>query len=187
MRVPVIAGNWKMYKTAAESAAFAKAFLPLVAGVSGVEIVLAPPFPSIAPLAAALKGSGVGVASQNVHFAAEGAYTGEVSPAMVKDAGATYCIIGHSERRQYFAEDDGSVNRKTRAALAAGLTPIACVGETLEERDQHLTDTIITVQVKGVPQMRKTLAQIAHAIGGVPGFALPIDFPSSMSFARSAR
>ena len=128
MRTPVVAGNWKMHKTAAESAAFAEAFLPLVAGVTGVEIVLAPPFPSIAPLAAALKGSGVGVASQNVHFAAEGAYTGEVSPAMVKDAGATYCIIGNSERRQYFAETDESVNRKVRAALATGLTPYSAWG-----------------------------------------------------------
>jgi triosephosphate isomerase len=148
MRVPVIAGNWKMNKTAAESAAFAKAFLPLVAGVSGVEIVLAPPFPSIAPLAAALSGSGVGVASQNVHFAAEGAYTGEVSPAMVKDAGATYCIVGHSERRQYFAETDESVNRKVRATLAAGLTPIFCLGETLEEREAGKAFDVVSRQLR---------------------------------------
>ena len=148
MRVPVIAGNWKMFKTAGESAAFAKAFLPLVAGVSGVEIVLAPPFPSIAPLAAALSGSGVGVASQNVHFAAEGAYTGEVSPAMVKDAGAAYCIVGHSERRQYYAEDDESVNRKCRAALAAGLTPILCLGETLAEREAGKTFDVVSRQLR---------------------------------------
>ena len=148
MRVPVIAGNWKMYKTAGESVAFAQAFLPLVAGVTGVEIVLAPPFPSIAPLAAALRGSGVGVASQNVHFAAEGAYTGEVSPAMVKDAGATYCIIGHSERRQYFAETDESVNRKVRASLAAGLTPIFCLGETLEERESGKAFDVVSRQLR---------------------------------------
>jgi triosephosphate isomerase len=137
-----------MHKTAGESAAFAKAFLPLVAGVTGVEIVLAPPFPSIAPLAAALEGSGVGVASQNVHFAAEGAYTGEVSPSMVKDAGATYCIIGHSERRQYFAETDESVNRKTRAALAAGLTPILCLGETLAEREAGKAFDVVSRQLR---------------------------------------
>ena len=148
MRTPVVAGNWKMHKTAAESAAFAEAFLPLVAGVTGVEIVLAPPFPSIAPLAAALKGSGVGVASQNVHFADEGAYTGEVSPAMVKDAGATYCIIGHSERRQYFAETDESVNRKVRAALAAGLTPIFCLGETLSEREEGRAFDVVSRQLR---------------------------------------
>jgi len=148
MRVPVIAGNWKMYKTAGESAAFAKAFLPLLAGAAGVEIVLAPPFPSIAPLAAALSGSGVGVASQNVHFADEGAYTGEVSPGMVKDAGATHCIVGHSERRQYFAEDDGSVNRKVRAVLAAGLTPILCLGETLAEREAGKTFDVVSRQIR---------------------------------------
>jgi len=148
MRVPVLAGNWKMYKTAGESAAFAKGFLPLVAGVSGVEIVLAPPFPSIATLSAALKGSGVRVASQNVHFASEGAYTGEVSPAMVKDAGATHCIVGHSERRQYFAEDDASVNRKVRAALAAGLTPILCLGETLSEREAGKTFDVVSRQLR---------------------------------------
>ena len=147
MRVPVIAGNWKMYKTAGEAAAFAKAFLPLVAGVSGVEIVLAPPFPSIAPLSAALRGSFVRVASQNVHFAEEGAYTGEVSPGMVKDAGATHCIVGHSERRQYFAEDDASVNRKTRAALSAGLTPILCLGETLSEREAGGTFDVVSRQL----------------------------------------
>jgi len=148
MRVPVIAGNWKMYKTAGESTAFAKEFLPRVAGVSEVEVVLAPPFPSIAPLAAALKGSGVGVASQNVHFADEGAYTGEVSPAMVKDAGATHCIVGHSERRQYFAESDESVNRKVRAALAAGLTPILCLGETLSEREAGKTFEVVSRQLR---------------------------------------
>jgi triosephosphate isomerase len=149
MRVPVIAGNWKMYKTAGEAAAFVKAFLPLVAAVRGVDIVLAPPFPSIATVADAVRGSGVGVASQNVHFADEGAYTGEVSPRMVKDAGATHCIVGHSERRQYFAEDDDSVNRKVRAALAAGLTPIFCLGETLAQRKDGKTFDVVEAQIGG--------------------------------------
>lgn len=155
MRVPVLAGNWKMYKTAGDALAFAKAFLPLVAGVSGVEIVLAPPFPSIAPLAFAVRGSGVRVASQNVHFAEEGAYTGEVSARMVKDAGASHCIVGHSERRQYFAETDESVNRKVHAALAASLTPIACVGETLAEREAGKTFEVVSRQLReglrGIP------------------------------------
>src|SRR5512144_2216787 len=124
MRTPFIAGNWKMYKTTGESAAFVKEFLPLVAGITGVEIVLAPPFPSLSVVASLSAGTNVGVASQNVHFAPEGAYTGEVSPAMVKDAGARYAIIGHSERRQYFSETDDAVNRKVKAALASGLLPI---------------------------------------------------------------
>src|SRR3972149_2664554 len=115
MRVPVIAGNWKMYKTAGVAAAFVRAFLPLVSSVRGVEIVLAPPYPSIAAVAELGRGSGIGVASQTVPFADEGAFTGEVSPRMVAEAGATHCIVGHSERRQYYADDDDAVNRKGRA------------------------------------------------------------------------
>jgi triosephosphate isomerase len=149
MRVPVIAGNWKMYKTAGEAAAFVKALLPLVANARDVQIVLAPPFPSIPAVAEAARGSAVRVSSQNVHFAEEGAYTGEVSPRMVKDAGATHCIIGHSERRQYFAETDDSVNRKNRAALAAGLTPIFCLGETLEQREAGKTFDVVEAQLLG--------------------------------------
>jgi len=149
LRVPVIAGNWKMYKTAGEAAAFVRSFLPLVSGVRGVEIVLAPPYPSIAAVAQLVQGSGIGVASQNVHFADEGAFTGEVSIRMLKEAGATHCIVGHSERRQYYAEDDDAVNRKTRAALAAGLTPILCVGETLPEREGGKTFDVVGRQIAG--------------------------------------
>ena len=149
MRVPVIAGNWKMYKTAAEAAAFVRAFLPLVSGVRGVEIVLAPPYPSIGAVAQLVHGSGIGVASQNVHFADEGAFTGEVSIRMLQEAGATHCIIGHSERRQYFAETDDAVNRKVRATLAAGLTPILCVGETDPEREGGKTFDVVGRQLAG--------------------------------------
>ncbi len=149
MRTPLIAGNWKMYKTAAEAAAFAREFLPLVSGVGGVEIVLAPPFLAIRAVADLVRGSRVGVASQNVHFAPEGAFTGEVSPAMVKEAGATYAIIGHSERRQYFAETDESVNRKVKAALEAALTPIMCLGETLAEREAGKTFDVVARQLRG--------------------------------------
>ncbi|MBI5576405.1 MAG: triose-phosphate isomerase [Deltaproteobacteria bacterium] len=148
MRTPVIAGNWKMYKTSADTSAFVKEFLPLVAGVNGVEIVIAPPFPSLGIAAGMTSGTNVGAASQNVHFAAEGAYTGEVSPAMVKDVGAKYAIIGHSERRQYFAETDESVNRKVRAALAAGLVPIMCLGETLQERESGKTFDVVERQLR---------------------------------------
>jgi triosephosphate isomerase len=157
MRTPLIAGNWKMYKTAGESAAFVKEFLPLVSGVAGVEIVLAPPFPSLSIVASLTSGTNVGVASQNLHFAAEGAFTGEVSPPMVKDAGARYAIIGHSERRQYFAETDESVNRKVQAALAAGLVPILCLGETLAERESGVTFDVVE------RQLRAGLAGIAAA------------------------
>ena len=149
MRTPLIAGNWKMYKTAAEAAAFAREFLPLVSGVTGVEIVLAPPYLAIRAVADVVRGSGVGVASQNVHFAPEGAYTGEVSPAMVREAGATHAIVGHSERRQYFAETDESVNRKVKAALEAGLTPIMCLGETLAEREAGKTLDVVERQLRG--------------------------------------
>ena len=144
----MIAGNWKMYKTAGESAVFVKEFLPLVRGVTGVEIVLAPPFPSLSVVASLTAGTNVSVASQNVHFAPEGAYTGEVSPAMAKDAGARYAIIGHSERRQYFAETDDSVNRKVKAALAAGLLPILCLGETLSEREAGKTFEVVERQLR---------------------------------------
>ena len=149
MRVPVIAGNWKMYKTAGEAAAFVRAFLPLVSGVRGVEIVLAPPYTSIGAVAQLVQGSGIGVASQNVHFADEGAFTGEVSTRMMKEAGATHGIIGHSERRQYYAETDDAVNRKVHATLAAGLTPILCVGETDPEREGGKTFDVVGRQVAG--------------------------------------
>jgi len=155
MRVPVIAGNWKMYKTAGEAAAFVRAFLPLVSSVRGAEIVLAPSYPAIGAVAQLVQGSGIGVASQNVHFADEGAFTGEVSTRMLKDAGATHCIIGHSERRQYYAETDDAVSRKVRAALTAGLTPILCVGEMLPDRDGGKTFDVVGRQVagglKGIP------------------------------------
>jgi len=149
MRTPVIAGNWKMYKTAEEAAAFVREFLPLVGGAVGVEIVLAPPFPSLAAVASLTRGTGVGVASQNIHFAGEGAYTGEVSARMVRDAGADYAIVGHSERRQYFAESDDLVNRKVRAALAEGLVPILCLGETLSERESGRMIEVVERQIRG--------------------------------------
>jgi len=148
MRTPLIAGNWKMYKTSGESASFVKEFLPMVSGVKGVEIVLAPPFPSIPLVASLTAGSTVGGASQNVHFAAEGAYTGEISAGMVKNAGAGYAIIGHSERRLYFAETDENVGRKVKAVLAAGLIPILCLGETLEERESGKTFEVAGRQLR---------------------------------------
>ena len=148
MRVPVIAGNWKMYKTADEAVSFVREFLPLVSDGGGVEIVLAPPFPSLAAVASLTRGTGVGVASQNIHFADEGAYTGEVSARMARDAGAAYAIVGHSERRQYFAETDELVNRKVRAALSEGIVPILCLGETLAERESGRTIEVVERQIR---------------------------------------
>ena len=149
MRTPVLAANWKMHKTVAEATAFTNAFLPLVADVDDAAIVLAPPFTALAAVAGACRGSRVATAAQNVHWEPRGAFTGEVSLDMVRDAGASHVIIGHSERRHLFGEDDGAVNRKTRAALAAGLTPIVCIGETLAEREADETAAVLDRQIDG--------------------------------------
>ena len=149
MRTPMLAANWKMHKTVAEATAFTDAFLPLAAGVDDAEIVLAPPFTALAAVAAACRGSNVAAAAQNMHWEPQGAFTGEVSLAMVRDAGASHAIVGHSERRHLFGEDDEAVNRKTRAVLAAGLTPIVCIGETLAEREAEETAAVLDRQVDG--------------------------------------
>jgi triosephosphate isomerase len=149
LRRPVITGNWKMYKTAAETRAFFDAFRPLIAASKHCDIVIAPPFTAIAAAVEAARGSAIGIAAQNLHWANEGAFTGEVSAQMVADAGCRSVIIGHSERRQYFGETDESVHRKTKAALEAGLMPIVCVGETLSEREQNLTNSILKRQFEG--------------------------------------
>ena len=160
MRTPVIAGNWKMYKTADEAAAFVREFSPLVGDAAGVEIVLAPAFPSLAAVASLTRGTNVRVASQNVHFAEEGAYTGEVSPRMVRDTGAACAIVGHSERRQSFSETDDMVNRKVRAVLGEGLIPILCLGETLAERESGKTIEVVE------RQLRAGLAEVPASAAG---------------------
>jgi triosephosphate isomerase len=149
LRTPLIAGNWKMYKTASEAAAFVRAFLPMVVDVADVEIVLAPAFTSLSTVAALTAGARIAVAAQNVHYENEGAFTGEVSPKMLREAGVTHAIIGHSERRQYFAETDATVNLKVKASLVAGLTPILCLGETLSEREAGQTFAVIERQLRG--------------------------------------
>jgi triosephosphate isomerase len=145
MRVPVIAGNWKMYKTIAEAVDFVGKIKP-VAESAECEVVVAPPFTALAAVAKAAKGSKVAVAAQDVHWDKEGAHTGDVSPLMLSDAGCTHVIIGHSERRQDHAETDDLVNRRLKAALAAGLTPIVCVGETLVEREAGRTLEVLERQ-----------------------------------------
>ncbi len=149
MRRPLIAANWKMHMTTAETREYITEFLPLVEGVDDVEIVLAPPFTSLAVAAKFLKGSNVKLAGQNVFWEEKGAYTGEISPLMLKDVECSYVIIGHSERRQYFGETDETVNRKIAAAMAAGLDVIFCIGETLEEREAGRTFEILKRQISG--------------------------------------
>src|SRR3954454_5981646 len=139
MRIPFIAANWKMFKTVQESVVFAKEFRNLVKDITDVEVVIAPPATALHAVAEAVRNSPIGVAGQNLHWEREGAFTGEVSAGMLKEAGAEYVIIGHSERRRLFGETDQSVNRKLTAALSAQLTAIVCIGETLEERDGNQT------------------------------------------------
>jgi triosephosphate isomerase len=148
MRTPVIAGNWKMFKTAHEAVVFVKELRVLVKDVNGVDIIVAPAFVAVQPVAEALRSSNIAVAAQNIHWDREGAFTGEVSAPMVKDAGAEYVIVGHSERRRLFGETDATVNRKIGAAVAAGLTPIVCVGETLEEREHSDTLAVLDRQIR---------------------------------------
>src|SRR5262245_10658014 len=146
MRLPLIAGNWKMFKTVHEAVVFAKELRPLVKDVLDVEIVVGPPFTAIHAVAEALRNANVGVASQDLYWEREGAFTGEVSATMIKEAGAEFAIIGHSERRRLFGETDASVNRKLVAAVAAGLTPIVCIGETIEEREGNQTLDVLDRQ-----------------------------------------
>ncbi|MFY8148202.1 MAG: triose-phosphate isomerase [Prochlorococcaceae cyanobacterium] len=149
MRKAVIAGNWKMHMTCAEARAFAEAFRPLVASLpADREVVLAPPFTAIPTLGDALAGSGVHIAAQNVHWEDKGAYTGMVSAPMLLEHGVSHAIVGHSEPRKYYSETDEQINLRARAAQAAGLTPILCVGESLDQRESSETERVIHRQVE---------------------------------------
>ena len=146
-RRPLIAGNWKMYKTRPETRAFCAAFVPLVAGVEDRDVLVCPPAVCLETALAATAGSAVRVGAQTMHYAAEGAYTGEIAPRMLAELGVAYVILGHSERRQYYAENDADLARKVRAALDAGLQPVLCCGETLEEREAGRTESKVGGQV----------------------------------------
>ena len=151
MRRHVIAGNWKMFKTIAETRAFFSAFAPLVANSKHCDIVIAPPFTAISTAAEAARNTNIAISGQNVSWSKEGAFTGEVSASMLSEAGCRYVIIGHSERRQLFRETDDNVAKKSLMALATSLTPIVCVGETGEERDAGLTEEVLRRQFSGGP------------------------------------
>lgn len=148
MRKPIVAGNWKMNKTRAEAVALVAGIKTEVGILNDVETVVCVPFTDLDPVAQAVKGSLIGLGAQNMHWAAKGAFTGEISAAMLKELGVQYVIIGHSERRQYFGETDATVNQRTKAALAAGLKPIVCVGETLAEREAGTTTQVVERQVR---------------------------------------
>ena len=166
MRTPFIAGNWKMFKTVAETVRYVKEFRNLVKDIADVEIVIAPPFTALHAAAEAARNSNVGIAAQDLHWEREGAFTGEISAPMIAESGAEYVIIGHSERRTLFGETDTSVNRKIAAAFAGGLTPIVCIGETLDQRERNETFTVLDRQIRdgfdGVTSERLVQLVIAY-------------------------
>ena len=157
MRRPILAANWKMYKTAKEAADFVEAFVPLVADADGVDIAIAPPFTALDRVARLLEGSNVALAAQNVNPEPEGAFTGEISPGMLADLGCRYAVVGHSERRTLYAETDALVARKARALLDSGICPIVCVGESLEQREASHTFDVVGAQLE------QSLAEISAA------------------------
>ena len=163
-----IAGNWKMYKTTAEATVFAQMFRMLLdeKPIPEADLAVCAPFMQLSALEEAFRGSPVGVGAQNMHFAEEGAYTGEISAPMLKEIGVDLCIIGHSERRQYFAETDETVNRKLKAAFAAKIVPIFCLGETLDERDAGQAFAVVERQLRaglsGIPEANAVETVIAY-------------------------
>ena len=163
MRTPFICGNWKMYKTVAEAVKYVKELRALVKDVTGVEVVVAPTFTALHVAAEAARNSTVGIAAQDLYWEREGAFTGEISGPMIREAGAEYVIVGHSERRTLFGDTDATVNRKVAAAYAAGLVPIACIGETLDQRERQETFDVLDRQIqKGLDGL--TSEQIAQLV-----------------------
>jgi triosephosphate isomerase len=163
MRIPFIAGNWKMFKTVQEAVVFTKELRSLVKDFADVEIVIAPPFTAIHAVAEAARNTNVGVSAQDLYWEREGAFTGAISAAMIKEAGAAYAIVGHSERRRLFGETDATVNRKMIAAFLATLTPIICVGETLEERERGEALAVLDRQIRdGLDHL--TAEQVAQLV-----------------------
>lgn len=159
MRIPVIAGNWKMNKTIVESVSLVKELKDFVRGIKGVDIVVCPPFTSLWVVKEIINDTNIHLGAQNMYWETKGAFTGETSSLMLKDVGCEYVILGHSERRQFFKEASGEVANKTKAALSVNLTPIVCVGENLEEKESGKTESIIEQEIKALfPKIDSTLA-----------------------------
>ncbi len=183
MRKPFVAGNWKMNKNSKEAVALVTEMLPGLQAIPAVERVIIPPYPALMSVSCLLENSGVGLGAQNLFWEPSGAYTGEVSAAMVREF-CQYALVGHSERRTYFGETDESVNRKTRAALEAGLVPIVCVGETLEEYESGRTAEVVTRQVRLGLQGLQNLQQEKIIVAYEPVWAIGSGRPSSAENAN---
>ena len=188
MRRPFIAANWKMNKTLLETSQFMMEFIPEVKDVSGVDIVIAPPFTAIGIAAAVLRGTNIFLAAQDVFYEEKGAYTGEISPLMLVDLGCAFVIVGHSERRQYFHETDDIVNRKIRAAQKAGLGVIFCIGESLEEREAGKTFDILNREIEkgldGVSPEKMVLAYEPIWAIGTGKTATPLQAQEAHAYIR---
>lgn len=185
-RVPLIAGNWKMYMTSAEGAQFVTALIGELGASSGVEVVVAPPFTGLYQAVQAAAGSRVTIAAQDVFWESQGAFTGEVAPGMLADLGVRWVIIGHSERRQYFGETDGSVARKVRAALDAALLPIICVGETESQRDAAETADVLSAQVPAALALMSADEVARSAIAYEPIWAIGTGKTATPEVAQEA-
>ena len=186
MRRPVIAGNWKLHKTIAETRDLALALKSDLAELSDIDIVIAPPFTALSAAAAALAGSGIAVAAQNCYPVASGAFTGEVSPPLLREAGCRYVLVGHSERRQIFGESDEFINAKVGAVLAEGLQPILCIGETLAERDAGQMCEVLTRQLKQGLSGIETAAMAQVVIAYEPVWAIGTGVTASNEQAAEA-
>jgi triosephosphate isomerase len=171
-RIPLIAGNWKLHNTVAQSQALAGTIAAHVGGGLGCEVVVGPVATSLTAVAETLRGSAVGLAAQNTHWEASGAFTGELSPTLLRDAGCSHCIIGHSERRQFFGETDAGVRKKAAALLAHELVPIVCVGESLEQRESGETLSVVLGQVEAATEGLDAVALAPLVIAYEPIWAI---------------